>query len=263
MSRIAAEGDNVTSSVKHPNARILIGDDAEEAGRLAAQVILEAVKTDPAAVIGLATGSSPLPLYAALAASGADFSAVSGFALDEYLGLAEGHPQSYAEVVRTEVTEPLGLDPALVHTPDPHGDDHAANAEAYDAAIHAAGGIDVQILGIGSNGHIGFNEPGSAFDSRTRVVPLAERTRQDNARFFGSLEEVPEQCVTQGIGTIFEARQLLLVAHGAHKAEAVRLALEGPVGQEFPASVIQRHPNVTVVLDRAAAAQLGEKATDQ
>ncbi|MGP5196474.1 glucosamine-6-phosphate deaminase [Arthrobacter rhombi] len=260
MSRIAASGDNVASSVDHLNARMLIGEDPAEAGRLAAEVILETVKANPAAVIGLATGSSPLPLYAALAVSDADFSRVSGFALDEYLGLPDGHPQSYAEVVRTEVTDPLGLDPVLVHTPEPHGQDHAADAEAYDAAIRAAGGIDVQILGIGSNGHIGFNEPGSAFDSRTRVVPLAERTRQDNARFFASPEEVPEQCVTQGIGTIFEARQLLLIAHGEHKAEAVRLALEGPVGQEFPASVIQRHPNVTVVLDRAAAARLGEQA---
>lgn len=252
----------MASRLKHPNARILIGEDAEETGRLAAQVLLDVVTTDPAAVIGLATGSSPLPLYSALAASGADFSAVSGFALDEYLGLPEGHPQSYAEVVRTEVTEPLGLDPALVHTPDPQGEDHAARAAAYDAAIAAAGGIDVQILGIGSNGHIGFNEPGSAFDSRTRVVPLAERTRQDNARFFGSLAEVPDQCVTQGIGTIFEARHLLLIAHGAHKADAVRLALEGPVGEQFPASVIQRHPQVTVVLDREAAARLGQRASD-
>lgn len=258
MNSIAATGDHEINSIEHPSVRILIGDDAAEAGRLAAQVVLEAVAADPQAVIGLATGSSPLPLYAALADSGADFSAVSGFALDEYIGLPDGHPQSYSEVVRTEVTEPLGLDPALVHTPDPHGSDHP---EAYDTAIDAAGGIGVQILGVGSNGHIGFNEPGSAFDSRTRVVPLAERTRQDNARFFGSAQEVPTECITQGIGTILRARQLLLIAHGDHKAEAVRQALEGPVGEQFPASVIQRHPNVTVVLDRAAAALLGAGGT--
>ncbi len=236
--------------------RLLVGQDADDAGKLAAGVVLGAVRSNPALVLGLATGSSPLPLYAALAASGADFSGISGFALDEYLDLPDGHPQSYAEVIRTEVTEPLGLDPARVHVPDPHGRDHAAHAAAYDAAIAAAGGVDVQILGVGSNGHIGFNEPGSAFGSRTRVVPLAERTRRDNARFFASPEEVPTQCLTQGIATILEARHLLLVAHGGHKAEAVHRALRGPVTEDFPASVIQRHPQVTVVLDGAAASLL-------
>lgn len=240
--------------------RILLGADADDAGRLAAEVVLGAVRANPAAVLGLATGSSPLPLYAALAASGTDFSRVSGFALDEYLGLPDGHPQSYAEVIRTAVTEPLGMDPHLVHVPDPHGIDHAAHAADYDAAIAAAGGVDVQILGVGSNGHIGFNEPGSAFDSRTRVVPLAERTRQDNARFFDSPDQVPVECLTQGIATIFGARHLLLIAHGEHKARPVLRALRGPVTEDFPASVIQRHPHVTVVLDAGAASLLGDPA---
>lgn len=235
---------------------ILVATNAAEAGAMAARIVLDAVAANPRAVLGLATGSSPLPLYAALAASGADFSRVTGFALDEYLGLPDGHPQSYAEIIRTEVIEPLGLDPAMVHTPDPHGEDHAAHARAYDAAIAAAGGVEVQILGEGSNGHIGFNEPPSSFGSRTRVVALAESTRRDNARFFDSLDEVPTACMTQGIGTIMEARHLLLMAHGERKAQAVFRALRGPITEEFPASVIQLHPRVTVVLDRAAAALL-------
>ncbi|MEE1621585.1 glucosamine-6-phosphate deaminase [Zafaria sp. Z1313] len=249
-----------TPRPRHRAPEVIVAEDAAEAGRLAARVVLDAVAASPAAVLGLATGSSPLPLYAALAASGADFSEVSGFALDEYIGLPDGHPQSYAEVIRTEVVERLGLDPARVRTPDPHGADHAEHerrADDYDAAIAAAGGVDVQILGVGSNGHIGFNEPPSAFDSRTRVVPLAESTRRDNARFFDGLDEVPTECITQGIATIMEARHLLLIAHGARKAEAVRRALQGPVTEDFPASIVQRHPRVTVVLDREAAALLG------
>ncbi|GAA1360459.1 glucosamine-6-phosphate deaminase [Arthrobacter rhombi] len=243
----------------HP-PRVLVGKDADDVGRLAAEIVLAVVRGNPAAVLGLATGSSPLPVYMALAASALDFSRVSGFALDEYLGLPDGHPQSYAEVIRTVVTEPLGMDPRRVHVPDPHGTDHAAHAADYDAALAAVGGVDVQILGVGSNGHIGFNEPGSAFDSCTRVVPLAERTRQDNARFFDTPDHVPRECLTQGIGTIFGARQLLLVAHGGHKAEPVRRALQGPVTEDFPASIIQRHPHVTVVLDDAAASLLGDAA---
>ncbi len=242
--------------------RILVGADAQHAGRLAAGVVLSTVRANPAAVLGLATGSSPLPLYAALADAAVDFSRVSGFALDEYLGLPDGHPQSYAEVIRTAVTEPLGLDPRRVHVPDPHGTDHAGHAAEYDAAIDAAGGVDVQILGVGSNGHIGFNEPGSAFDSRTRVVALAERTRQDNARFFDTPDQVPRECLTQGIATIFGARHLLLIAHGAQKAEPVRRALHGPVTEDFPASIIQRHPRVTVVLDEAAATLLGRTSAE-
>lgn len=233
-----------------------IQESAERAGTAAACLVAELVGSNPAAVLGLATGSSPLPLYKALALQCLDLAAVSAFALDEYIGLPEGHPQSYASVIRSQVVEPLGLTPGQVHVPDgnPADEDHAG--DAYEAAIVAAGGIDLQILGIGSNGHIGFNEPGSPFSSRTRAVSLARRTRQDNARFFESPDAVPPRAVTQGLATIFDARHLLLIAHGPRKAQAVRRALRGPVTEEFPASLLQRHPGVTVFLDREAAALL-------
>jgi len=181
---------------------------------------------------------------------------VRAFALDEYVGLPEGHPQSYGEVIRREVTERLGMDPGKVRVPAGSADDPCQAAAAYDAAIREAGGIDLQLLGIGHNGHIAFNEPGAAFDSRTRVETLAERTREANARYFDSVADVPTQCITQGLGTIMEARHLLLVVNGPDKAEILAAALNGPVSPDCPASVLQRHPHVTVVADQAAAAQL-------
>jgi glucosamine-6-phosphate deaminase len=172
------------------------------------------------------------------------------------VGLPAGHPESYAEVIRREVTERLHLDPANVAVPDGSAADPERAAADYDAAIAAAGGIDVQVLGIGHNGHLAFNEPGSALDSRTRVEVLTERTREANARYFSTPEEVPLRCITQGLGTIMEARHLLLVVNGADKAGVLAAALNGPVTAGCPASVLQRHPHVTVVADEAAASQL-------
>ncbi|MET1156665.1 6-phosphogluconolactonase [Arthrobacter sp.] len=229
---------------------------AGEAGVAAAEQVAELVRSNPAAVLGLATGSSPLPLYEALARKAVDMSAVTAFALDEYIGLPAGHTQSYATVIRTHVIEPLGMTTGSVHVPDGNPEDEEHAGGAYEAAIAAAGGIDLQILGIGSNGHLGFNEPGAPFSSRTRAVTLADRTRRDNTRFFGTLEAVPTRAVTQGLATIFDARHLLLIAHGSGKAQAIRRALTGPVTEEFPASLIQLHPSATVVLDREAAALL-------
>lgn len=244
------------STVKGQALTVSVHASARDAGAAAAGHVAKLVRQAPAAVLGLATGSSPLPLYAALAMQEADLTAVAAFALDEYIGLPPGHPQSYASVIRSQVVDPLGLTPDRVHVPDGNPKDESHAGDAYEAAILAAGGIDLQILGIGSNGHIGFNEPGSPFSSRTRAVTLAGRTRQDNARFFDTLDAVPTRAVTQGLATIFAARHLLLIAHGPRKAQAVRRALRGPVTEEFPASLLQRHPRVTVVLDRAAAAVL-------
>ena len=231
-----------------------------EVGRLAARKIAQLIRGKPTAVIGLATGSSPLAIYAELAASvrdgSLDASQVSGFALDEYVGIPEQHPQSYAAVLRREVTEPLGLDPTHVHVPDGRASDLDAACEAYEAAIRDAGGVDLQILGIGANGHIGFNEPTSSFGSRTRLKTLAPRTRADNARFFASPDEVPMHCLTQGLGTIMEARELLLVAQGSRKAAAVAAAIEGPVSSMCPASILQFHPDATVIVDEDAASRL-------
>lgn len=232
-----------------------------DVGRVAAAKIAQvATEAGPEAVLGVATGSSPLGTYEALAAKveagELDLSQAWAFALDEYVGLAEGHPESYAEVIRTTVTEPLRMDPARVFSPDGFDPDLKQAALRYEKRIAEAGGVDVQILGIGSNGHIGFNEPGSSLASRTRVKTLTEATRQDNSRFFDSMDQVPTHCLTQGLGTIMDAREIVLVAQGATKAAAVAALVEGPVTANCPASVLQMHPHVTVVVDEAAASEL-------
>ena len=239
-------------------AEIVIVPSAADAGALVAEEILRLVRRTPDAVLGLATGSTPLPVYEALRArkGEVDLSQVRGFALDEYLGLPAGHPQSYREVVRREVVEPLGLDPDDVQVPNGAAADPERAAADYEELIRAAGGIDVQILGIGGNGHLAFNEPGSALDSRTRVVELTASTREANARFFPSLGDVPAQALTQGLGTIREARSLILLASGSGKADAVAAALTGPVTPRVPASVLQLHPDVTVLLAGGSEAGL-------
>lgn len=236
-------------------AEVVIVESADVAGQLAADAIEALVAAKPDAVLGLATGSTPLSTWRALGARGLDLSRVHGFALDEYLGLPHGHPQSYRAVLTREVVEPLGLDPSLLHLPYERGDPSAAGA-AYEAAIDAAGGVDLQLLGIGRTGHIGFNEPGSSFASLTRVKTLTQQTRADNARFFESLDEVPMHCVTQGLGTILRARHLVLLAFGERKAEAVAGAVEGPLSSSLPGSAVQLHQRVTVLVDEAAASKL-------
>lgn len=234
---------------------------ARRAAEVVVQGLVEADRREP--VLGLATGSSPLGLYAELAAAVAagrlDLRSARGFALDEYVGLAPGHPQSYREVLLREVCAPLGLPSDRLHVPDGSGADETAlvaGAAAYEWLLVRAGGVDVQILGIGANGHLGFNEPGSALSSRTRVKRLSDRTRADNARFFDGIDEVPTHCVTQGLGTVLDARRLVLVASGGAKSEAVAAALEGPLSASCPASVLQWHVDAVVVLDEAAAGQL-------
>lgn len=239
---------------------IIIMPTPTEVGRTAAAEIAALIDHDPEAVVGLATGSSPLGIYAELARGVAigrlDFRRVRGFALDEYVGIAADHPQSYASVIRTEVVEPLGLDPALVQVPDGRAADLEAACLRYESDIAAAGGIQLQILGIGANGHIGFNEPTSSFASSTRIKTLAPRTREDNARFFDSMEEVPTHCLTQGLGTIMRARHLVLVAQGEQKADAVAAVIEGPVSSRWPGSILQHHPCATIIVDEAAASRL-------
>ena len=237
-------------------AEVVIVDSAEEAGELGADVVQRLVVSTPDAVLGLATGSTPLPLWHALAARGLDLSRVRGFALDEYIGLPQGHPESYRAVITREVVEPLGLTPKLVRVPGDDGGPLEHAGAAYERAIVDAGGVDLQVLGIGRTGHIGFNEPGSSLASATRVKTLTEQTRLDNARFFTSFDEVPRHCLTQGLGTILRARHLLLFAFGEAKAAAIAGAVEGPVSSSLPGSAIQLHPLVTVVVDEAAASQL-------
>ncbi|MEB7448254.1 glucosamine-6-phosphate deaminase [Arthrobacter koreensis] len=238
------------------SVQVLVAASALDQGVAAADAVLERLAARARPVLGIATGSSPLPLYQQLARRARELPQLRGFALDEYLGLPTGHPQSYREVVRREVVEPLGLDPARIHVPDGGAPDPEHAAAAYEELIGAAGGIDVQVLGIGGNGHLAFNEPGSALDSRTRVVELTAGTREANARFFPSPGDVPTHALTQGLGTIREARSLVLLASGSQKADAIAAALTGPVTPEMPASLLQLHPDVTVLLTGGAEAGL-------
>jgi glucosamine-6-phosphate deaminase len=236
---------------------VVVVANAVEAGRLLSGQIVRGVRAGTLQVLGVATGSSPLSTYAALrAANPPGLRDLTVFALDEYVGLPAEHPESYRSVIDREVTRPLGLDPDRVHVPDGRADDLPAACRAYEDAIRAAGGIDLQILGIGATGHIGFNEPTSSFSSRTRVKTLTAQTRRDNARYFASQDDVPHHCVTQGLGTIMEARKVVLVAFGESKAKAVAAAVEGPVTSMCPASVLQIHPDATMVVDEPAASQL-------
>jgi len=216
-------------------------------------------RTDP--VLGLATGSSPLPVYDELVRrhteEGLSFAAARAFLLDEYVGLPAEHPERYRHVIERELESRVDLVPERVQGPDGLAADLAAACARYEDAIAAAGGVDVQILGIGTDGHIAFNEPGSSFASRTRVMPLTRQTREDNARYFdGDVEAVPARALTQGLGTIMAAQQIVLIAQGSGKAEAVHQMVEGAVSAMWPATILQHHPDVTVLLDEDAAGKL-------
>ncbi len=240
-------------------AEVLVFDGAEAAGSFVAGHIVHALGVADSFTLGVATGSTPLPVYEALhtlAARGVDFSTMFAFALDEYVGLPADHPQGYRAVIERALTVPLGLNPDRVHVPDGSDENIETAGQRYEAELTTHGGVDLQLLGIGTTGHIGFNEPGSSFGSLTRVKTLTERTRADNARFFASADDVPIHCVTQGLGTILRARHLVLLAFGEGKAAAIAAALEGPVTASMPGSSVQLHPHVTVVLDEAAASEL-------
>jgi glucosamine-6-phosphate deaminase len=228
---------------------------------LAADAIERLLRTEAAPVIGLATGSSPLRIYDELTTrhknEGLSFAHAQAFMLDEYVGIADDHPQRYRNVIDTEIATRVDFAEGAVHGPDGSADDLAAASADYERKIVGAGGIDVQILGIGTDGHVAFNEPGSSLASRTRVKSLTQQTRMDNARFFdGDVEQVPKLCLTQGMGTIMEAKHLVLVATGGNKAEAVHQMIEGPISAMWPATVLQMHQHVTVLLDEAAASRL-------
>lgn len=238
---------------------IIICQNAEEASQRAAAIITDAIRRTPATVLGLATGSTPLPLYTEMIKAhkaGLDYSQVRTFNLDEYHGVAPDHPCSYRAFMNDNLFAHLNIPLASTRVPDGLARDTAAHCAEYEAAIKAAGGIDIQVLGIGSDGHIGFNEPASSFASRTRLVALTRQTIADNARFFASADEVPRHAISMGVGTILEAKKCLLLCFGANKAKAVRAALEGGISQFTPASALQLHPDTTVFLDEAAAADL-------
>ena len=240
---------------------VVIQPDAGTLGIIAADAIGALLARKPDAVLGLATGSSPLAVYEELIArheaGQLSFAQARGFTLDEYVGLPADHPERYRNVIDNVFVSRVDFAPGAVDGPDGLADDIPGACAAYDIAIVAAGGVDLQILGIGTDGHIAFNEPGSSLASRTRIKTLTRQTRLDNARFFdGDVDAVPTHCLTQGLATIMAARHIVLIASGAAKAEAVHHLVEGSVSAMWPATILQHHPHVTVLLDDAAARRL-------
>ncbi len=235
--------------------RIVVSDDPDSAVHQAADIVERFVSTSESRALGLATGRTMEGLFAGLVnrhRQGLSFRAVDAYLLDEYVGLDRCDPNVYRSVVHRLLARHVDLDDGSLHGPDPRASDTDAECARYEREVRDAS-IGLQILGIGSNGHIAFNEPGTPFDSVTRVVELSEQTRSDNARFFAAGHSVPAQAMTQGIATILAASELLLVAVGAGKASAVARAVEGPITDAVPASAIRMHSNVTVVLDPPAA----------
>ncbi len=229
--------------------------------RLAADAIERLLRVRPQTVLGLATGSSPLAVYDELVRrhdeAGLSFARARAFMLDEYVGLPADHPQRYRNVIESEIASRVDLAPGAVQGPDGNAEDLVAACAAFEQAIADAGGVDLQLLGIGTDGHVAFNEPGSSLASRTRIKTLTRQTREDNARFFDDdVSQVPTHCLTQGLATIMSARHLVLLAQGRGKAEAVHQLVEGPVSAMWPATVLQHHPHVTVLVDDAAASRL-------
>lgn len=239
---------------------VIVKEDQDAVGREAARIVADRLRAKPSLVLGLATGSSPLGLYAELVRmnrdEGLDFSKATTFNLDEYVGLPPEHDQSYHYFMREHLFKHINVDPRYVHIPLGTVKDISVFCQWYEQRIAEVGGIDLQVLGIGANGHIAFNEPGSSLGSRTRIKTLAGTTRLDNARFFMNADEVPKYAITMGVGTIMEAKEIVLLASGSSKADAIKAAVEGPITAFCPASMIQMHRKVFVVVDKSAAADL-------
>jgi glucosamine-6-phosphate deaminase len=243
---------------------VILKRDDEEISRQAAQLIASAVRKKPTLTLGLATGSTMVGVYKHLVSlhkQGAlDFSRVVTFNLDEYLGLSAAHPQSFHYFMQENLFAHVNVDPHNIHIPDGtirgNYDEYCG---FYEESIRKAGGIDLQLLGIGRNGHIGFNEPTSSIGSRMRLKVLSQETMDDNSKFFAPGEESPQCAITMGIGTILEARKILLLATGASKAEAIVKSIEGPITSAVSASALQLHPEVTFIVDDAAASQLTQR----
>ncbi|MEZ6116027.1 MAG: glucosamine-6-phosphate deaminase [Pirellulaceae bacterium] len=242
---------------------IVIYPEYEQIGKAAAKIVANTLNSKPNAVLGLATGSTPLSLYRELVRmhkdEGLDFSQVTSFNLDEYVGLTKNNPQSYHHFMHENLFRHINIAPQNIYIPSGTTDNYPAFCQWYENRIVESGGIDLQILGIGSDGHIAFNEPSSSLGSRTRIKTLAQQTIQDNARFFDRPEDVPIYAITMGVGTILEARKILLLANGENKASAVAAAVEGPITSMVTASALQMHPDTTMLLDPSAAGKLQMK----
>lgn len=241
--------------------QVAVFKNEEEIGIVAAKRVARLIKSNPEAVLGLATGSSPVPLYRELVkmhlANELSFAQNRAFCLDEYVGLADDHPEAYRNFIDRVFTSHVDFQPGAVRAPSTSGPNLKEGALEYEAAIRAAGGVDLQILGIGADGHIGFCEPGGPLNSRTHLVFLTEQTRRDNARFFdGDITQVPRMGLTQGLATIMEARELLMIATGENKKAAVTAMVEGSVSAHWPSTVVQYHNDAIILLDEAAASGL-------
>jgi glucosamine-6-phosphate deaminase len=240
--------------------KVVVLEEVDQAVHRVAGEILEALKKKPDLVLGLATGSTPIGVYSRLIQAHqverVDFSRVTTFNLDEYLDLTPDHPQSYRYFMHKYLFSGLNIHPSRIHFPPTQGPDLPGQCRKYEERIKESGGIVIQLLGIGSNGHIGFNEPTSSLASRTRIKTLTEKTLRDNSRFYQPHEPQPQMAATMGIGTILETKKILLQAFGLKKADAVRATVEGPVSSFWPASALQLHPDVSLFLDAESASKL-------
>jgi glucosamine-6-phosphate deaminase len=239
---------------------IVIQPTPEAASRIGAHIIANLVHEKPGCVLGFATGGTPMLMYRELVRmhreEGLDFSRVTTFNLDEYVGLPPEHPQSYHAFMREHLFQHVNVPEDRIHIPNGMAPNVPEECAAYEATIRAVGGIDLQVLGIGTEGHIGFNEKSSSLASRTRIKTLTEQTRRDNARFFGSPDNVPMHVITMGVGSIMDAREVLLLAFGESKAQVIANAVEGPISAMNPASILQMHPVAKALLDEPAASRL-------
>lgn len=244
--------------------RVIIEKDAHAASTRAASFIINQIQQKPDSILGLATGSTPVQIYERLIerhqAGELDFSQSTSFNLDEYVGLQPTDPNSYRFFMQEKLFSRINIQPENTHVPDGRALDFENYCKQYERQIQDAGGIDLQLLGIGRDGHIAFNEPGSSLGSRTRLKTLTSETIKDNSRFFGGVEKVPRLAITMGVGTILETRKCILVAFGENKAHAISQAVEGPVTAQVTASALQLHPDVTVVIDEDAARHLKRKS---
>ena len=239
---------------------IIIQPDSQQASQIAARIVAKIVKEKPDAVLGFATGNTPLQLYKNLARmhreEGLDFGRVTTFNLDEYVGIPPVHPSSLHSYMWAHLFSQINIPRERINIPDSLATDIPALCRQYEQAIRSAGGIDAQVLGIGTNGHLGFNEPSSSLYSRTRIKTLTEETRLNNAAAFGGHDNVPLHVITMGLGTILDSRLCLLMAFGKKKAKAIALSAEGPVTAAVPGTVLQLHPRAIIILDKEAASEL-------
>ena len=240
--------------------KVIVAENHEEVSRLAADILEETVRANPCCTLGLATGSSPVGMYRELSRrcreEGLDFSRVHSVNLDEYVGLAPTHEQSYRYFMDSNLFDHINIPEENINFLNGNAENLEEECKAYEERIKKSGGIDIQLLGIGSNGHIAFNEPSDSFQRWSHVVALKESTIKDNSRFFKSIEEVPTHAVTMGIGSIMQAKRILIIAIGENKAKAIKQLIDGNVTSQCPASVLQFHTDVTLMLDKGAASLL-------